>query len=116
MACAAALAVLDTVEAEGLIAAATERGDQLADLLTSQTEVVEVTGAGLMRGAELDGPYATHAVAAARDAGFILNATGPSRLRFVPPLVLTADDVDALGRALPQILESARTAPQETTP
>ena len=116
VACAAALAVLDTVEAEGLIAAATERGDQLADLLTSQTEVVEVTGAGLMRGAELDGPYATHAVAAARDAGFILNATGPSRLRFVPPLVLTADDVDALGRALPQILESARTAAQETTP
>jgi acetylornithine aminotransferase len=116
VACAAALAVLDTVEAEGLLAAATERGDQLADLLTSQTGVVEVTGAGLMRGAELDGPYAAHAVTAARDAGFILNATGPSRLRFVPPLVLTTDDLDALGRALPQILESARTAAQETTP
>ncbi len=116
VACAAALAVLDTVAAEGLLAAATERGDQLADLLTSQTGVVEVTGAGLMRGAELDGPYAAHAVTAARDAGFILNATGPSRLRFVPPLVLTTDDLDALGRALPQILESARTAAQETTP
>jgi acetylornithine/N-succinyldiaminopimelate aminotransferase len=116
VACAAALAVLDTVEAEGLLAAATERGDQLADLLTSQTGVVEVTGAGLMRGAELDGPYAVHAVATARDAGFILNATGPSRLRFVPPLVLTSDDLDALGRALPQILGSARTAAQETTP
>ena len=116
VACAAALAVLDTVEAEGLLAAATERGDQLADLLTSQSGVVEVTGAGLMRGAELDGPYAVHAVATARDAGFILNATGPSRLRFVPPLVLTSDDLDALGRALPQILVSARTAAQETTP
>ncbi len=116
VACAAALAVLDTVEAEGLLVAAVERGDQLADLLASQAGVVEVTGAGLMRGAELDGPYAPHAVAAARDAGFILNATGPSRLRFVPPLVLTSDDVDALGRALPQILESARTAAQETSP
>jgi acetylornithine aminotransferase len=116
VAAAAARAVLDTVEAEGLLNAAAERGDQLTDLLTSQTGVVEVTGAGLMRGAELDGPYAPHAVAAARDAGFILNATGPSRLRFVPPLVLTADDVDALGRALPQILRSARTAAQETTP
>ena len=116
VACAAALAVLDTVEADGLLAAATERGDQLADLLSSQAGVVEVTGAGLMRGAELDGPYAAHAVAAARDAGFILNATGPSRLRFVPPLVLTSDDLDALGRALPQILGSARTAAQETTP
>ncbi|QSR31366.1 acetylornithine aminotransferase [Nocardioides sp. S5] len=116
VACAAALAVLDTVEAEGLLAAATERGDQLAQLLASQTGVVEVTGAGLMRGAELDGPYAAHAVAAARDAGFILNATGPSRLRFVPPLVLTSHDLDALARALPQILDSARTAAQETTP
>lgn len=116
VACAAALAVLDTVEAEGLLVAAVERGDQLADLLASQAGVVEVTGAGLMRGAELDGPYAPHVVAAARDAGFILNATGPSRLRFVPPLVLTSDDVDALGRALPQILESARTAAQETSP
>ena len=54
-----------------------------------------------MRGAELDGPYATHAVAAARAAGFILNATGPTRLRFVPPLVITADDLDALGRRPP---------------
>lgn len=116
VAAAAARAVLDTVEAEGLLNAAAERGDQLTDLLTSQTGVVEVTGAGLMRGVELDGPYAPHAVAAARDAGFILNATGPSRLRLVPPLVLTADDVDALGRALPQILRSARTAAQETTP
>lgn len=116
VACAAALAVLDTVEAEGLLAAAIERGDQLAELLASQAGVVEVTGAGLMRGAELDGPYAVHAVSTARDAGFILNATGPSRLRFVPPLVLTSDDLDALGRALPQILESARTAAQETTP
>lgn len=116
VACAAALAVLDTVEAEGLLAAAIQRGDQLAELLASQTGVLEVTGAGLMRGAELDGPYAVHAVAAARDAGFILNATGPSRLRFVPPLVLTSDDLDALGRALPQILDSARTAAQETTP
>ena len=116
VACAAALAVLDTVEAEDLLAAATERGDQLAALLTSQPGGVEVTGAGLMRGAELDGPYAAQAVAAARHAGFILNATGPSRLRFVPPLVLTSDDLDALGRALPQVLRSARTAAQESTP
>ncbi len=76
-----------------------------------------MTGAGLMRGAELDGPYATHAVAAGRDAGFILNATGPTRLRFVPPLVIGADDLDALAAALPQVLDEARAAAaQETTP
>lgn len=120
VAAAAALAVLDTVVAEGLLEASYSRGEQLARLLGDQSGVVTVTGAGLMRGAELDGPYATHAVAAARDAGFILNATGPTRLRLVPPLVLTAEDVDAFGAALPAILDTARTAaghPQtETTP
>ena len=116
VACAAALAVLDTILADDLLAATTARGDQLATLLAKQARVVEVTGVGLMRGAELDGPYAVHAVAAARDAGFILNATGPSRLRFVPPLVITTDDLDALGAALPAILDQARSAAQETTP
>ncbi len=116
VACAAALAVLDTIGSDDLLAATDARGDQLVALLRRQTGVVEVTGAGLMRGAELDGPYAVHAVAAAREAGFILNATGPSRLRFVPPLVITTDDLDALGAALPAILDQARSAAQEPTP
>ena len=116
VACAAALAVLDTIGSDDLLAATDARGDQLVALLRRQTGVVEVTGAGLMRGAELDGPYAVHAVAAARGAGFILNATGPSRLRFVPPLVITTDDLDALGAALPAILDQARSAAQEPTP
>ncbi len=115
VATAAALAVLDTIEAEGLLAAAIERGAQLEALLRKQAGVVEVTGVGLMRGAELDGPYATQAVAAGRDAGFILNATGPTRLRFVPPLVITADDLDALDAALPGVLDTARAAAQEPT-
>ncbi len=113
--CAAALAVLDTIDADHLLAATHQRGDQLVALLAQQTAVLEVTGAGLMRGAELDGPYAVEAVAAGRDAGFILNATGPTRLRFVPPLVITAADLDALATALPTILDRARTAAQEAS-
>ena len=108
VACAAALAVLDVVEDSDLLAAARERGDQLAALLAAQPDVREVTGFGLMRGAELDGDHAAQVVAAGRDAGFILNATGPSRLRFVPPLVITEADLDALAGALPAILDSAR--------
>lgn len=115
VAAAAALAVLDTIEAEGLLEAVVARGDQLAALLAGQSGVLEVTGSGLMRGAELDGPYATHAVTAGRGAGFILNATGPSRLRFVPPLVITSDDLDALATALPAILDTARAAAQEAS-
>ena len=115
VACAAALAVLDTIEADGLLQAVRDRGDQLAQLLTDQTGVVEVTGAGLMRGAELDGPYAVEAVAAAREAGFILNATGPSRLRFVPPLVITSADLDARAAALPAVLDAARAAAARST-
>ena len=115
VACAAALAVVDTIEADGLLAAVLPPGAHPPQQLTEQTGVVEVTGAGLMRGAELDGPYAAQAVAAARDAGFILNATGPSRLRFVPPLVITSEDLDALGAALPAILDTARAAAQEST-
>ncbi len=115
VAAAAALAVLDTIVSDDLLAHTIARGDQLAALLAQQTGVLEVTGAGLMRGAELDGPYAVQAVAAAREAGFILNATGPTRLRFVPPLVITDDDLRALGAALPAILDTARTA-QETSP
>jgi acetylornithine/N-succinyldiaminopimelate aminotransferase len=120
VATAAALAVLDTIEADGLLEASVARGAQLEALLRKQAGVVEVTGAGLMRGAELDGPYAVEVVAAARAAGFILNATGPTRLRFVPPLVITADDLDALDAALPAILDTARAAvarsQTETTP
>ena len=116
VAAAAALAVLDTIEAEGLLEATVARGTQLEALLRKQTGVIEVTGFGLMRGAELDGPFATHAVAAGRDAGFILNATGPTRLRFVPPLVIAAADLDALDAALPAILDTARAAAQETSP
>ncbi|GAB3039868.1 acetylornithine aminotransferase [Nocardioides flavus (ex Wang et al. 2016)] len=110
VAAAAALAVLAAVRDEGLLEAAVERGAQLSAILRVQTGVVEVTGSGLMRGAELDGPYATHAVAAARAAGFILNATGPTRLRFVPPLVITAADLEALAAALPAVLGAARSA------
>jgi acetylornithine/N-succinyldiaminopimelate aminotransferase len=116
VAAAAALAVLDTIAADGLLTATLERGDQLATLLADQAGIVEVTGSGLMRGAELDGPYAVQAVVAAREAGFILNATGPSRLRFVPPLVITSGDLDALEAALPSILDRARDAAQETSP
>ncbi|MCO7239397.1 acetylornithine transaminase [Aeromicrobium sp. CnD17-E] len=89
VACAAALAVLDTIEADDLLAHATTRGDQLASALAAHPRVAEVTGRGLMLGVVLTEPRAADVQKAALDAGLVLNAPTPDRLRIVPPLVLT---------------------------
>jgi acetylornithine/N-succinyldiaminopimelate aminotransferase len=108
VACAAALAVIDTIESEGLLDQAGKRGQQLRNALLAQEEVTDATGEGLLVGVQLDGEYAAGVVAAAQEAGFILNATGPSRLRLAPPLVLSEDDVRAFGTAWAPILEKAQ--------
>lgn len=89
VACAAALAVLDTIEADGLLDHAVARGDQLAGALEGHPRVAGVTGRGLMRGVVLTEPRAADVQAAALDAGLVLNAPTPDRLRIVPPLVIT---------------------------
>jgi acetylornithine/N-succinyldiaminopimelate aminotransferase len=108
VACAAALAVIATIEAEGLLEAATKRGDQLHDALGGADGVLGVTGEGLLVGVQLADDVAPQVVAAAQDAGFIVNATGPSRIRLAPPLVLTEADAAAFGEAWVGILGAAR--------
>ena len=86
VACAAALAVLDTIEKDDLLDHAGARGEQLA-ATASRADAARRRGhaaPGLMRGAELDGADAPQAVAAGREAGFILNATGPSHAALRP--------------------------------
>ena len=108
VACAAALAVLDTIERDGLLEHVEHVGKRLADALSEQPFVTEVRGHGLMLAADLDAEDAPDVVAAARDAGYLLNATGPATLRFVPPLVISEGDVDAFAAALPGIVAGAR--------
>jgi acetylornithine aminotransferase len=103
VACAAALAVLDTVEKEGLMEAAVARGEQLTEVLRTAPEVTDVEGRGLLLGAQLAGETAADVVARAQERGFLLNNTGPDRLRFAPPLTIPAQDVAALGAAWPAI-------------
>ncbi|WP_277500675.1 MULTISPECIES: acetylornithine transaminase [unclassified Nocardioides] len=110
LAAAAGLAVLDTIESEGLLERSRTAGARLRALLAADDRVVEVRGAGLMVGIDLSAPVAAEAVAAAQDAGFILNATGPARMRFVPPLVLADADLDALAGAWSGILDAASAA------
>lgn len=110
VACAAALAVLGTIAADGLLEQVERTGKRLADAVAAAPEVTAVRAAGLMIGADLDDDLGPAVVVAGRDAGFILNSTGPRTLRFVPPLVLSDDDVDRFARAWPGILATARQA------
>ena len=105
--CAAALAVLDTIEAEGLVARANSLGSRLATELAAHPQVSHVRGRGLMLGVVLADPIAKSVEAEARARGVLVNATGPSVIRLVPPLVLTDADVDLLLHRWPTILDAA---------
>lgn len=108
VAAAAALAVLDTIEKDGLLEHVAAVGERLAERLAAEPRITEVRCAGLLIGVDLaDGIDSAAVTAAALEAGFIINNPTPSRLRFAPPLVLTDDDVDAFLSALPGILDAA---------
>ena len=108
--CAAALAVLDTLVRDDLLTAATVLGARLADGISALHHplVHEVRGVGLWLGIVLTAPVAAAAEAAARAAGFLINAPAAGVLRLAPPLVVTAEQIDAFVRALPAILDAAR--------
>ena len=111
VACAAALAVLDTVGNEGLLEAAVVRGEQLTEVLRAVPQVTDVEGRGLLLGAQLADESAADVVACGQQQGFLLNNTGPDRLRFAPPLTITAADVAALGDAWPAIASGPKERP-----
>ena len=109
VACAAAFAVLDTIEREGLLGNATKVGDQLAAGIKAIEHplVAGVRGSGLWRAIVLTAPAAAAVEAAARRAGFLVNAVQPDAIRLAPPLVLTAEQAGSFIAALPEILASA---------
>lgn len=107
VACAAALAVIRTIEDDGLLEHVTVLGRRLRDGLAADPRVTEVRGEGLLIGLDLSADASAAVVQTAQDHGFILNNPTPRRIRLAPPLVLTADDVDALLAAWPAILDGA---------
>jgi len=106
VACAAALAVLDTIERDGLLAHVTEVGEDLAAGLDqiSHPLLAGVRGAGLWRAVMLTAEAAPAVEAAARRAGFLVNAVQPDAIRLAPPLILSAAEADEFITALPGIL------------
>ena len=112
IACAAALAVLDTVERDGLLQASVRLGAHLRAGLTALEHplVGEVRGLGLWVGIVLTEPVAAQAEQGLREAGFLVNAATPSVLRLAPPLVVTPAQLDAFLAALPGVLSATRVA------
>ncbi len=107
VAAAAALAVLDTIEKDGLLEHATEIGRHLRDGLARDDRVTEVRGSGLLIGLDLTEAVSAEVFAVALEAGFIVNNPTPERVRLAPPLVLTAEQADSFLSAWPGILDSA---------
>ncbi|WP_114202903.1 acetylornithine transaminase [Janibacter anophelis] len=109
LACSAALAVLATIESEGLIEHAVTAGDFLVDRVAALGHplVTGVRGAGLLRAVTLAQPVAPAAALAARRHGFIINPVAPDALRLAPPLVVTTDQLATFVDALPAILDEA---------
>lgn len=109
LAVAVALAVLTELSQGGYASRVSELGGHLAEGLRGVDGVTEVRGLGLMRGAQLEAGIDAHKVVlAGLEAGFLLNATGPGTLRFLPPLIVEKTDIDTLLAALPALLEAAR--------
>jgi acetylornithine/N-succinyldiaminopimelate aminotransferase len=109
VACAAALAVLQVIERDGLLAHVTEVGSQLAAGIkaVSHPLVAGVRGDGLWLAIVLTAPVAADVEAAARQAGFLVNAVQPDAVRLAPPLILSAAQAAQFTAALPEILDAA---------
>jgi len=110
-ACAAALAVNQTLEQENLLQNVQQRGEQLrtklrAIALKYPDIFVEVRGWGLINGMELNADIdltAVDLVKAAMAEGLLLVPAGAKVVRFVPPLIVSAEEVNEAA----QILERA---------
>jgi acetylornithine/N-succinyldiaminopimelate aminotransferase len=114
--CAAALAVLDTIERDGLLDNVRQVGGRLAAGLAALDHplVAGVRGSGLWLALALTAPAAPAVEVAARDAGLLVNAVQPDAIRFAPPLVLGAAEADEAVEAFPAVLaRAAETAADE---
>ncbi len=107
LACATALAVLDTIEHEEIMANVERVGLFLTEGL--QALGLKVEGMGLMIGAHLDKPNARDIVRECFDRKLIINATDENTLRFVPPLIVSEAQIaqalttlaEVMGKPLP---------------
>ncbi|OLB94570.1 MAG: aspartate aminotransferase family protein [Actinobacteria bacterium 13_2_20CM_2_66_6] len=93
LACAAAATVLDVIERDGLVGHAAEMGELLHSSL-QDLGAKQVRGVGLMQAFEFEGARAKPFQQACLEAGLIVNTVDEHSVRLVPPLILTAQQID----------------------
>ncbi|MER5885835.1 acetylornithine transaminase [Streptomyces sp. NPDC001941] len=107
VACAAGLAVLDTLGADGALDEVKRLGERLRNGVEALGHplVSHVRGEGLLLGIVLTEPLAPQVQQAAQDAGLLVNAPAPDVVRLMPPLIIGDHEVDAFLEALPGVLQ-----------
>jgi acetylornithine/N-succinyldiaminopimelate aminotransferase len=99
LACAAALAVIDTIESGALVQRAAVLGaeivNRLKDNLANIDGVKDIRGLGLLIGIELTKPC-KELMQAALDQGLVINVTGENVIRLLPPMIMTDNETDEL--------------------
>jgi acetylornithine aminotransferase/acetylornithine/N-succinyldiaminopimelate aminotransferase len=120
LACAAAIAVLDTIKRDGILEQVTETGTyfigRLNQLAKSHDAIKEVRGLGLMIGVELhDATLAGDIARELMERRIIINRTSDTVLRFLPPYILETQHVDIAIDALAQLLTQHETQISETS-
>ena len=106
---AAALAVLDTIAAEDLLATTRAHGRHIEESLSQMGHPLLESwrGTGLWWALVLNRPRALAVQEAAARAGFLVNAIRPDVVRIAPPLVITRAELDSFLTALPELLDTA---------
>ncbi len=107
LACATALAVLNTIDEEHLLANAHAMGAYFVHRLNEpqfRDKISDIRALGLMIGVELKAPDAKRVLMESLEQGLLLSAIGDHTLRLVPPLNITTADIDAVMEILGEVL------------
>lgn len=112
LACAAALSVAHTLEQENILHNVQQRGEQLRTRLRAIAAkyphlITEVRGWGLINGMELSADIeltSVEVVKAAMERGLLLVPAGPKVVRFVPPLIVSDEEVEQAAQIVEQVL------------
>ena len=94
LACSAALAVLDVIEQEGLVANAAKVGAYLLEELKKFPQIKEVRGRGVMIGLEFEEPIKELRLKLLKEQHVFTGVSGTNVLRLLPPLCLSMDEAD----------------------